>query len=179
MEQIEEIASTTSLPHALYKAKSNGYSFIAKIDSGASYNCISKSLWDKIKTSNKLAKSQITLTGAGGSKFLGFADITCSLGKFTFTKEFAVIEGMVSDMLLGIRWEHKFNIHTGWTRRGNHYISIGKNNFVAESTNKLYVHPIIKMKGKIMFKPESISFIEVQAPRDISGNKKYQLNPNA
>ena len=105
MEQIEEITSPASSPHALYKAKSNGYSFIAKIDSGASHNCISKSLWDKIKTSNKLAKSQITLTGARGSKlaFLGFADITCSLRKFTFTKEFAVIEGMVSDMLLGIR----------------------------------------------------------------------------
>ena len=180
MEQIEEITSTTSSPHALYKAKSNGYSFIAKIDSEASHNCISKSLWDKIKTSNKLAKSQITLTGAGGSKlaFLGFADITCSLRKFTFTEEFAVIECVVSDMLLGIRWEHKFNIHTGWTRRGNHYISIGKNNFVAESTNKLNVHPIIKTKGKVMLKLESISFIEVQAPRDISGNKKYQLNPN-
>ena len=180
MEQIEEITNPASSPHALYNAKSNGYSFIAKIDSGASYNCISKSLWDKIKTSNKLAKSQITLTGARGSKlaFLGFTDITCSLRKFTFTEEFAVIKGMVSDMLLGIRWEHMFNIHTDWTRRGNHYISIGKNNFVAESTNKLNVHPIIKMKGKVTLKLESISFIEVQAPRDILGNKKYQLNPN-
>ena len=104
-----------------------------------------------------MAKLPITLTGARGSKlaFLGFADITCSLGRFTFPKEFAVIEGMVSDMLLGIRWEHKFNIHTSWTRRGNHYISIGKNNFVAESTNKLNVHPIIKMKGKVTLKPES------------------------
>ena len=138
-------------------------------------------MWDKIKTSNKLTKSQITLTGARGSKlaFLGFADITCSLRKFTFTEEFAVIEGMVSDMLLDIRWEHKFNIHTGWTRRGNYYISIGKNSFVAESTNKLNVHPIIKMKGKVTLKLESILFIEVQAPRDILGNKKYQLNPNA
>ena len=72
------------MPHTLYKAKSNGYNFLAKIDSGASHNCISKSLWDKIKTSNKLAKSQITLTGAEGSKlaFLGFADITCSIGTF-------------------------------------------------------------------------------------------------
>ena len=128
-----------------------------------------------------MAKSQITLTGARGSKlaFLGFADITCSLRKFTFSEEFAVIEGKVSDMLLGIRWEHKFNIHTGWTRRGNHYISIGKNNFVAESTNKLNIHPIIKTKGKVTLKPESVSFIEVQAPRDILENKKYQLNPNA
>ena len=30
-----------------------------------------------------------------------------------------------------------------------------------------------------MLKPESISNIKVQAPRDISGNKKYHLNPNA
>ena len=92
---------------------------------------------------------QITLTGAGGSKlaFLGFADITCSIGKFTFTEEFAVIKGMVSDMLLGIRWEHKFNIHTGWTETGNHYIAHGKYNFIAKSTNKLNVHPIIKTKG--------------------------------
>ena len=55
-------------PHALYMTKCNGYSFIAKIDSGTSCNCISESLWNKINTSNKLAKSQITLTGAGGSK---------------------------------------------------------------------------------------------------------------
>ena len=40
------------------------------------------------------------------------------------------------------------------------------------------MHPIIKTKGKVTLKPESILFIEVQAPRDISGNKKYQLNPN-
>ena len=86
---------------------------------------------------------------------------------------------MVSDMLLGIRWEHKFNIHTGWTKTGNHYIAQSKHNFIAESTNKLNVHPIIKTKGKIMLKQNSISFIEVQVPRDISGNKRYQLNPNA
>ena len=90
-------------------------------------------------------------------------------------EEFAVIEGMVSDMLLGIRWEHKFNIHTSWMRSGNHYISIGKNNFVAGSTNKLKVHPIIKTKGKVTLKPESISFIEVQVPRDISGKKSINL----
>ena len=87
------------------------------MDSGASHNCISKSLWDRIKVSNKLTKSQVVLTGAGGSKLflLGFTDITCSIGKFTFTEEFVVIDGMVSDMLLGIKWEHRYNIHTGWT----------------------------------------------------------------
>ena len=153
-------------PHALYQARSNGHSFIAKIDSGASHNCISKTLWDKIKTSNKLVKSSIMFTGAGGSKlaFLGFADITCSIGRFTFTDEFAVIKGMVSDMLLGIRWKHKFNIHTGWTQKGNHYIAHGKNNFISESINKLKIHPIVKTKGKITLKLESISIIEVQAP---------------
>ena len=111
-------------PQVLYEARSNGHSFTAKIDSRASHNCISKTLWDKIKTSNKLLKSGITLTGAGGSKlaFLGFVDLTCSIGRFTFTEEFAVIEGMISDMLLGLRWENKFNIHTGWTKRGNHYL---------------------------------------------------------
>ena len=31
------------------------------------------------------------------------------------------------------------------------------------------------MKGKVILKPESISFIEVQAPRDISGNKSINL----
>ena len=45
--------------------------------------------------------------------------------------------------------------------------------------NKINVHPIIKTKGKVIFEPESISFIEVQAPRDISGNKLYQLNSKA
>ena len=140
-----------------------------------------KNIMGQIKTSNKLIKSSIALTGAGGSKlaFLGFADVACSIGKFTFTEEFAVIKGMVSDMLLGIKWEHKFNIHTGCTQNGNHYIAHGKHNFILESINKLKMYPIIKTKGKIMLKPESISIIEVQAPRDISENKKYQLNPKA
>ena len=84
---------------------------------------------------------------------------------------------MVSDMLLGIRWEHKFNIHTGWIKKGNHYIAHGKHNFISESINKLKMYPILKTKGKIMLKPESISIIEVPAPKDISGNRKYQLNP--
>ena len=94
-------------PQALYQMRSNGHNFIAKVDSGASRNCISKSLWNRIKVSNKLTKPNIVLTGAGGSKLslLGFSDI------------------QVSDMLLGIKWEHKFNIHTGWTQKGNHYIS--------------------------------------------------------
>ena len=96
---------------------SNGHNFIAKVDSGASRNYISKSLWNRIKVNNRLAKPNVILTGAGGSKLslLDFSEITCLIGKFTFTEEFAVIEGMVSDMLLGIKWEHKFNIHTGWT----------------------------------------------------------------
>ena len=157
---------------------SNDHSFIAKVDSGASRNCISKSLWNRIKVSSKLAKPNVVLTGAGGSKLslLGFSEITCSIGKFTFTEEFAVIDGMVSDMLLGIKWEHKFNIHTSWTRHRNHYISRGKHNFMAESINRLKTHPIIKMKGKVELNPESIALVEVQAPRDIIGNRKYQLN---
>ena len=166
-------------PQAVYKMPSNDHNFIAKVDSGASRNCISKSLWNRIKVSSKLAKSNVVLTGAGGSKLslLGFAEITCSIGKFTFTEEFAVIDGMVSDMLLGIKWEHKFNIYTGWTRHGNHYISRGKHNFIAESINRLKIHPIIKPKGKVELDPESIALVEVQAPRDITRNRKYQLNP--
>ena len=165
-------------PQALYRTRSNGHSFIAKVDSGASRNCISKLLWSRIKVNNKLAQPNVILTGARGSKLslLGFSEITCLIGKFMFTEEFAVIEGMVSDMLLGIKWEHKFNIHTGWTRNGNHYISRGKHNFIAESVNRLKSNPIIKTKGKIKLNPESIALVKVQAPRDM-GNKKYQLNP--
>ena len=149
------------------------------MDSGASRNCISKSLWNRIKVNNRLAQPNVILTGAGGSKLslLVFSEITCLIGKFTFTEEFAVIEGMVSDMLVGIKWEHKFNIHTGWTQNGNHYISRGKHNFIAESVNRLKSSPIIKTKGKNELNPESIALVEVQAPRDIMGNKKYQLNP--
>ena len=33
------------------------------------------------------------------------------------------------------------------------------------------------MKGKVGLGPESIALVKVQAPRDITGNKKYQLNP--
>ena len=166
-------------PQALYRTCSNGHNFIAKVDSGASHNCISKSLWNRIKVNNRLTKPNVILTGAGGSKLslLGFSGITCSIGRFKFTEEFAVIEGMVSDMLLGIKWEHKFNIHTSWTRNGNHYISRGKHDFIAESMNRLKSNPIIKMKGRIELSPESIALVEVQATRDIIGNKKYQLNP--
>ena len=80
-------------------------------------------------------------------------------------------------MLLGIRWEHRYNNHTRWTRNGNHYISRGKHDFIAKSKNRLKTYPIIKTKGKVEFKPESISLIEIQAPRDIIGNRKYRLNP--
>ena len=48
---------------------------------------------------------------------------------------------------------------------------------INKSINRLKSSPIIKMKGKIELSPESIALIEVQAPRDIIGNKKYQLNP--
>ena len=78
---------------------------------------------------------------------------------------------MVSDMLLGIKWEHKFKIHTGWTQNGNHYILRGKHDFISESVNRLKSSSIIKMKGKIALSPESIALIEVQAPRDIIGNR--------
>ena len=163
-------------PQALYRRCSNGHNFIAKVDSGVSRNCISKSLWNRIKVNSRLTKPNIILTGADGSKLslLGFSEITCSI---TFTEEFAVIEGMVSDMLLGIKWKHKFNIHTGWTQNRNHYISRGKHDFIAKSMNRLKSSPIIKMKGKIELSPESTTLVEVQAPRDIIGNKKYQLNP--
>ena len=43
--------------------------------------------------------------------------------------------------------------------------------------NRLKTHPIIKTKGKVELNPESITLIEVQAPRDIIGNRKYKLNP--
>ena len=121
-------------------------------------------MWNRIKVNNRLAQPNVILTGAGGSELslLGFSEITCSIGKFMFTEEFS--QGMVSDMLLGIKWEHKFNIHTGWTQNGNHYISRGKHNFIAESINRLRSSPIIKMKGKIKLNQESIALVEVQAP---------------
>ena len=108
-------------PQALYQTRSNGHNFIAKVDSGVSRNCISKSLWNRIKVNSRLTKPNVILTGAGGSKLslLGFL-ITCLIGRFTFIEQFTVIEGMVSEMLLGIKWKHKFNIHTGWTKNGNH-----------------------------------------------------------
>ena len=150
-------------PQALYRTRSNGHNFITKVDSGASHNCISKSVWNRIKVNNRFTKPNVILTGAGGSKLslLGFSEITCSIGRFTFTEEFAVIEGMVSDMLLGMKWERKFNIHTGWTRTGNHYISRGKHDFIAKSVNRLKSSPIIKTKGKIELSPESIALVEV------------------
>ena len=55
-------------PQALYQTRSNGQNFIAKSDSGASRNCISKSLWNRIKVNNRLAQPNVILTGAGGSK---------------------------------------------------------------------------------------------------------------
>ena len=33
------------------------------------------------------------------------------------------------------------------------------------------------MKGKVELDQESIALVEVQAPRDVTGNRKYQLNP--
>ena len=179
LKHIEEIVNSSVHPQALYRTHSNGHNFIAKVDLGASCNCISKSLWNRIKVNNRLAQPNVILTGAGRSKLslLGFSEITCSIRRCTFTEEFAVIEGMVSDMLLGIKWEHKFNIHTSWTRNGNHYISRSKHDFISESVNRLKSSPIMKMKGKIELSPESIALVEVQAPRDMIGNKKYQLNP--
>ena len=55
-------------PQTLYRTRSNGYNFITKVDSGASRNCILKSLWNEIKVSNRLTKPNVVLTGAGGSK---------------------------------------------------------------------------------------------------------------
>ena len=60
--------------------------------------------------------------------------------------------------------EHKFNIHTGWTKKGNHDLIQGKHNFISESMNRLKTHPFVKTKGKITLKLETISIIEVQAP---------------
>ena len=134
-------------------------------------------MWNRIKVNSRLTKPNVVLTGGSKLSLLSFLEITCLIGRFMFTEEFTVIEGMVSDMLLGIKWEHKFNIHTGWTRNGNHYISRSKQDFIAESMNRLKLSPIIKMKGRIELSPESIALVKVQAPRDIIGNKKYQLNP--
>ena len=160
-------------PQALYKMCNNDHSFIAKVDSGASRNCISKSLWNRIKVNSKLAKPNVVLTEAGGSKLslLGFAEITCLIGKFTFTEEFAVIDGMVSHMLLGIKWEHKFNIHTGWTQHGNHYISRGKHNFIAESITSSKYESIAKGSLLGTFEPidEEISEIQVTSWTDLEG----------
>ena len=43
----------------------------------------------------------------------------------------------------------------------------GKHNFIAKSINKFKTHPIIKTKGKITLKSESISIVEVKAPWDM------------
>ena len=76
---------------------------------------------------------------------------------------------MVSDMLLGIKWEHKFNIHTGWTRNGNHYISQGKHDFIAKSMNRLKSNPIIKTKGTFEPIDKEVSEVQVTSWTDLEG----------
>ena len=56
---MEEIVNSSVHPQALYRMCSNGHNFIARVDSGVSGNCISKLLWNRIKVSSKLAKSNV------------------------------------------------------------------------------------------------------------------------
>ena len=75
---------------------------------------------------------------------------------------------------MGTQVQHSHWLDLKWKSL---YISRDKRDFIAESVNRLKSSPIIKTKGKIELSPESIALVEVQAPRDIIGNKKYQLNP--
>ena len=59
LEHIKEIVNSSVHPQALYRTRSNGHNFIAKVDSGASRNCISKSLWNRIKVNNRLAQPNV------------------------------------------------------------------------------------------------------------------------
>ena len=64
--------------------------------------------------------------------------------------------------------------HSHWLDlNGNHYISRGKHNFIAESINRLKSNPIIKMKGSLLgtFEPidEEVSEVQVTSWTDLEG----------
>ena len=63
-------------PQALYQTCSNGHNFIAKVDSGASHNCISKSLSNRIGYSSS---GQQTGNSSLVHKVGNAADVQCLL----------------------------------------------------------------------------------------------------
>ena len=146
----------------------------AKFDSGASRSCLSRRVFETLSPKPKLSKQGLELVSASGTTLdvLGSTEITFRVNKKVYREVFSVIDGLNSDCLLGLTWQRKYRICTGWSRTGQHFLST-QGEVIATSIQNGKLVPTVKTKGAVKVPAYSVSVLEVAAPPNITSSTGY------
>ena len=149
---------------------------IAKLDTGASRNCLSGRIFDTFQNKPKISKVSLSLVSATGNslQIRGKTEITFKIKNKTFRDTFFIIDGLTTDCLLGIPWLQNYRIGTGWSVTGEHFIS-EKGEVLATSIRKSNLKPAARTQGSLKLNAHSVSAIQIKTPPNLQCNVNYIL----
>ncbi|MEE8207514.1 MAG: retropepsin-like aspartic protease, partial [Nitrosomonadaceae bacterium] len=160
-----------------YNVKIGNLTVTALFDSGAGISVMSEQCFRQIEPNPKLNKCGRTVTGAGGNDLepIGETFITFTLGRKIFRDRVVVLRKLERNYILGLSWQRKYKIGTGWNRLGKHYLNY-QQDFLAEESTVRPAPILPRTQGRVTCPARSLCLIKTQSATPTENGKVYTLN---
>ena len=171
---VDEVNSEKAI---LYKVKVNGVEVEALYDMCVSFSVMSKCFLNRFQNKLKLLKHNRNISGAGGKVLVpsGECFIQLQIGNWTFCNRVIVIANLMWNYIPGQVLQRANRFGTSCSTAGRHYITIN-GEMIAQSISCTTVSPRLKIRGKVMLPPMSVSVVGVNMPEVPDINNLYELN---
>ena len=97
------------------------------------------------------------------------------IGEEIFRDQVIVVKNLSRLFILGVAMQRTNRMGKGYSTDGRHFITV-KGEVIAHSCHSTIGEPIIKTKGKVIVKLNSISVIAVKTPRIPDTNTLYEVD---
>ena len=105
---------------------------------------------------------------------VGECFVQIKIGKKIFRDQVIVVKNLSRPSILGVALQRTNRMGTGYNIDGRHFITV-KDEVITQSCHST-IEPILKTKGKIILKPNSISVVAVKTPKIPDTNILYGVN---
>ena len=146
-------------------------------NTGASMSVMSVKFHNLISPKPKLFRCIRLVSSTGGDSLhpAGECFIKIAIGKKIFRDRVIVVKYLSRPFILGVEVQRANRMGMGYSKDSGHFITI-KGGVIAQSCQSMVEEPILKMKGKIVLKPNSISVLAVKTPKIPDTEALYKVN---
>jgi transposase InsO family protein len=154
----------------------------ALFDTGAALSVMSLDCYKTLKLNNLQPTHQYRVRSASGTDLRpqGITTCTLELGTLTATHDFIVCAGLTKAVILGLEFQKKYVIGTGWNRKGEMFLYQGRLQQVIISSvdvviqpQKLTAHHTVKIPAE-----SQLTMLAKRTGNPIPASTMYEVHPD-